>query len=552
MNRPDRIDETFACLRKTDAPIDDLHSARVWIAIDQRLRERHTRPRWLRIALPLAAVGTLCLWIGTWLLVRHLHRPALDWADATTTKTSVQPKTPLPGGPGVLEVISPYLVSGTAPSRLLDGQHHHVEVPAGGLLRASLASRARISLLGPAELSVLSVGDTSMVLSLHHGILLCDYQHQDGHSLHVRSPGAETKVVGTLFSIEVAGTNSTISVTRGSVDVEARGQTVRVPEGHRLPAKGQALETLGGPVTEQLAEHETALLPPQGDTGVLSVVAETDGKPIWMGGRWLGIPPLSARLPSGQVALLVGQAHPSMTGHSSMRRIETLILPGKTAVALIDGELAEKTDRARPIGHKLTTSQIREPGHATTNEETPRETPPSEKPLQENAADQVAEETAAMLYERAEAAMKKGEKNLARRTLQTLVDRFPNGESATSARYEIARMAFAAGDWEDAQRGLDQLQKRQLSPALTEPVHYLRCRVKVARADRRQAMACLAEFRTVFPESPHDAEMLSLLASFLFEEKCTTARPLLDEYLRRYPQGPFAKEAQKRRQHCQP
>lgn len=379
-------------------------------------------------------------------------------------------------------------------------------------------------------------------------ILLCDYQHRDGSSLHVRSPGTETVVVGTLFSIEVAATGSAVSVAHGSVDVVARGQKIRITGGHRLLPNGHALETLAGAAAEELAEHEAALLPPQGEAGVLSVVAESEGSPIWLGGRWVGTAPLSARLTSGRVALLVGQpgARPSVAGRSHVRQIETLVLPGKTAVALIDSNLTEKANRVPTPGRNETASHTREAVRSKLPE-----TPAMESP-QEITVAHGAEETPAVLYKRAEAAMRKGEKEDARRMLQTLVDRFPDGEFASSARYEMARMAFASGDWQGARRGLDRLQETKLIPALIEPVHYLRCRVEIARADRGRALACLSEFRATFPGSPHDAEMLSLLASFRFEEKCTSALPLLEEYLRRYPQGPFAREAQKRRQHCQP
>jgi len=148
--------------------------------------------------------------------------------------------------------------------------------------------------------------------------------------------------------------------------------------------------------------------------------------------------------------------------------------------------------------------------------------------------------------------MKRGDQALGKRTLQELVDRFPDGEMASAARYEIARMAFAANDLAGARHALAGLPAADLTPALREPAHYLRCRVEAARGDRAGAAACLAEFRRSFPSSPHDAEALALLASYRFDEGCTAALPILEEYLLRYPDGPFAEQATKRKQHCRP
>ncbi|MCW5802343.1 MAG: hypothetical protein KIT31_08150 [Deltaproteobacteria bacterium] len=62
------------------------------------------------------------------------------------------------------------------------------------------------------------------------------------------------------------------------------------------------------------------------------------------------------------------------------------------------------------------------------------------------------------------------------------------------------------------------------------PAAYLRCSVD---ADPR----CLADFRAAFPGSPHDPEALARLAAATAAADCRAARPLLDEYLRRYPRG---------------
>ena len=62
MNRPEAIDDAFACLHKTDAPIDDMHSARVWNGIDARLREGRSRSWRVRFAIPLLA-GGFVVWL---------------------------------------------------------------------------------------------------------------------------------------------------------------------------------------------------------------------------------------------------------------------------------------------------------------------------------------------------------------------------------------------------------------------------------------------------------------------------------------------------------
>lgn len=554
MNQPDRIADAFACLRKTDAPIDDLHSARVWSDIDARLRERRSRSWWVRFAIPLAASGSLCLCLATWLVSRHLGRPSGALVAVPSPKASLRAQATGLAHPDSISVIAPYLVSGPAPSQLLDGRHSHLEIPLGGLLRATVADQARITLLGPAELTVLSADREAIVLSLHHGVLLCDYQHRGGRSLRVRSPGAETVVVGTLFSVEATGAGTTVAVARGTVDVVAHGRTLQVGEGRRLLPTDEVPQALAGVAAERLAEHEAAVPPPQGEAGVLSVVAETKGGPIWLAGRLLGTPPLAVRLPSGPTTLLVGGRGvlDSAIGNSRVRRIETLILPGKTAVALVDGSRPSRPGDAPMPGLGGTSPHSRQSSPLAAAEVPSQEALPSDAPSPATPERDGAEETAAMAYQRAEAAMKKGDNALARRTLRALVARFPDGEFASPARYEIARMAFATGDWQSAQREIEELRKTPLASVLAEPVQYLGCRVEMASGHRARALACLADFRASFPGSPHDAEVLALLASFRFDETCASALPLLDEYLRRYPQGAFAKDAERRRQHCPP
>ena len=60
-----------------------------------------------------------------------------------------------------------------------------------------------------------------------------------------------------------------------------------------------------------------------------------------------------------------------------------------------------------------------------------------------------------------------------------------------------------------------------------------------------------AAFRKDFPRSPHDAEVLALLVDYArARADCDAVVTLAAEYLRRYPEGPFAAGAEDRRTRC--
>jgi hypothetical protein len=171
--------------------------------------------------------------------------------------------------------------------------------------------------------------------------------------------------------------------------------------------------------------------------------------------------------------------------------------------------------------------------------EPPPAPPASPPPPAERPAPPV---TAAQLYEDAETAMRGGRPRAARDALQRLLERFPDDREAELARYDLARLAFEAGEWQAADAQLAAL-RGTADPALAELAASLDCRVAHARRALPRAAACLETFRKRFPHSPHDRELLALLAALRFEEGCERARPLLAEYLARYPGGPFAATA---------
>ena len=76
----------------------------------------------------------------------------------------------------------------------------------GERARATIGTRVRLTLLGAGRVSVLAATrDGDIELALDGGRLLVDYHSEAGGTLRVRSPGAITTVVGTLFAVEAMG-----------------------------------------------------------------------------------------------------------------------------------------------------------------------------------------------------------------------------------------------------------------------------------------------------------------------------------------------------------
>ena len=99
--------------------------------------------------------------------------------------------------------------------------------PAGVRLRGRIGERVHFTLVGPGEISAFAVaGGTD--LELASGRLIVEYDgHGGGETLRVRSPGAVTTVVGTLFAVEALGRTSRVAVARGAVTVEGAGARVQ-------------------------------------------------------------------------------------------------------------------------------------------------------------------------------------------------------------------------------------------------------------------------------------------------------------------------------------
>lgn len=152
--------------------------------------------------------------------------------------------------------------------------------------------------------------------------------------------------------------------------------------------------------------------------------------------------------------------------------------------------------------------------------------------------------TAETLYGRAEAAMRKNDHESARRLLMTVVGDHASDPLAHTARYELARLSAIAGRPASAEQHITALLNGPVGPQ-TESARALRCRVRAS--DPSAGAACWQAFRREHPNSPHEAEALAFFASHTHaQDGCQKAVPLFSEYLRRFPDRPFARQAQAR------
>ncbi len=439
-------------------------------------------------------------------------------------------------------VLTPYYLAGDAAALvdLLGRPQIALAVPPNARMRVAVGGRARVTLIGPARLAVEQVSGQRIRLALTTGTLLGDYDHSAGGSLEIRSPGALTTIVGTLFAVEASAGGSRVSVAHGRVSVLAHGRTSEVAPQRTLEPDGAAAE-IARSVASALAEHEASPPAPRGEWGTiaLSGAPALPGVAVFLGEHQLGEAPLWALAPVGDATVEVrapGRAAVALHTTVRARQASTLAfaLPdssaagtGATSTAASPRPAATPGPVASPAPASATGAGAGGDGSASRSDEDPAET----------------------TYARAEAAMRDNDLVAARATLLELIRRFPRDPLAAAARYDLARLAVGAGDHAEAARQLDALGSARPSATIAEMASYLRCRVALQAGHSADATRCLTSFRSDHPSSPHDAEALALLAE-LARADCARARPLLVEYLERYPSGPFASEAIRREARC--
>ena len=238
-----------APLRKARLEPDDLQLARLGAALDTALqsaalqRARAPEPAARRaarrgaIGVAVAAVAIAVLVAGPW---RHRAPPAGAARPAGT----------------------PLAIASESDARALAAPAPRaMVVPAGVRQRGRIGERVRFTLVGPGEVSAFAVGGGTEI-ALASGRLLVDYDGHGGEILRVRSPGAVTTVVGTLFAVEARGRASHVAVARGSVAVEGAGaRTKQIAAGRSWLTEAAETEPIANDLAADLAAQDAAASP---------------------------------------------------------------------------------------------------------------------------------------------------------------------------------------------------------------------------------------------------------------------------------------------------
>ena len=237
--------QVIAPLRNAHLAPDDLQLARLSAALDTALQtvvptaRAPKPPRWrVRLigGLALASAAAAALIAGPSLRRAPPPHPA------------ERARTPLPiasarsgGAPGASTAIA---------------AGHPLVVPAGVREQGRIGDRVRFTLVGPAELSAFAMSG-GVELDLARGRVLIEYDGNGEDILRVRSPGAITTVVGTLFAVEARGRVSRVAVARGSVAVEAADARLRqISAGRSWLTEAVETEPIPSDLAADLAAHD--------------------------------------------------------------------------------------------------------------------------------------------------------------------------------------------------------------------------------------------------------------------------------------------------------
>ncbi len=247
--------EIAAPLREVSPVSDELHRARLASAIETALdREdqaaadgRASGGGRRRVSISTVGIAAAVA-LGAVIFFRGPRTP-------TPPAESPVAQAPARGAPASLV---PYRGAGAvAPLQAL-APSTSLLARAGERARATIGTRVRVTLVGPGRVSVLPAlrpGDVE--LALDGGRLLVDYDGHAGGTLRVRSPGAVTTVVGTLFAVEADAGGSRVAVARGRVRTEDQGGHVwQVAAGDSWTSAEGRLDAISDELAAALVRHE--------------------------------------------------------------------------------------------------------------------------------------------------------------------------------------------------------------------------------------------------------------------------------------------------------
>jgi TolA-binding protein len=401
----------------------------------------------------LVAAAILLGWSG-------LRRPASVVTAPSHARGAARAEKPAPVAPtsaakpseelAILRILSPNARPSASWQARLRGRE-------GEDVRASLADSGRLILRGVGQVLVEENAPSGIVLRLDQGTLLVSFDHDSSRGLAVRTKDALVRVTGTVFAVRVGDGPTQVSVSRGSVEVEARGLPVSVTAGKSWQVGAKRLSALD---------------------------------------------------------LEIGQALRELRASESVRT-PTSATGGPTGSVQSKQEAVQASEAVAALG----------PPVAPATEEGDAET----------------------LYRVAEKAMGAGHADAAKVQLLRLLDEYPDHALAGPAMYELGRLAFAARNFALAREQFANVRNSSRAGAkrFHEPAAYFICRSDQELGRRAGAISCLERYRAEFPSSPHRGDALAALAILhLAVPDCTSALPLLEEYLNRYPSGSQARAMQ--------
>jgi hypothetical protein len=445
-------DEVVRAALTVDDHLDDIKRAQLWTRLEARLAPASRSRGWWRLVVPAGALAAAAL------------------------------------------VVVVVLGAGRHP---IASEPASLAAPPGTTLATPLGPYARASLVGPARLELVGVGEAT-VARLRAGTLLAEFDGAPGRSLRVEAPGLAVVVVGTLFAVEVPDRGATcVSVAHGRVRVEPRGSIapVFVATGERWCEGDRAIGAITPETAEALARHASPQLAAAPPAREIPAVVPPPPAP----------PPMVATIrPAPRVTREVSSPPPPApraSSASSPTPVEAATPP---------------TPAARPPA-----APAPEPPAAPAPEP-PAAPPPAPiaKPAPPASAD--------TLYATAEAALARGNEVAAEHALDELIARFPASAVVDQALYERATLAYRRHAYAQAQAALAGLARVASTP-LAEPGAYLACRIAVETHDS-SARACIVGYRRAYPRSPHDLDLLGwLIEAAVHDGGCAAAAPLLGE-----------------------